>query len=216
MLKCDMAYAEDAVDVLKHHTSTGSALHGVLHAGGVLQDASLPRQTAEGDTESFCTKSEGRSCFAATCSKNSPSGSILLLLDRIHLWQPSQTNYAAANGVLDAWACLQQSAGLTTGAINWGAWAGAGMASRAGVERNGKDGVRSYSSKSRRSSLGSFLIQLDRGSADKITVGSVFLWSRMSDHRKCAQRWQMKQENLFSDLLLKQGRECNSGPPSQP
>ena len=43
-----------------------------------------------------------------------------------------QANYAAANAALDASAAGMQRSGLPGRAVNWGAWAGAGMAAHAG------------------------------------------------------------------------------------
>jgi len=44
-----------------------------------------------------------------------------------------QANYAAGNALLDAIAEQQQQGGLPGMAVNWGAWAGAGMAAHAGA-----------------------------------------------------------------------------------
>ena len=44
------------------------------------------------------------------------------------LGSPAQSNYAAANAGLDAWAHAQRTMGQAGLAIQWGAWASGGMA----------------------------------------------------------------------------------------
>ena len=46
------------------------------------------------------------------------------------LGAPGQTNYCAANAELDAIAVGLQTAGTPVVSVQWGAWAGAGMAAR--------------------------------------------------------------------------------------
>jgi hypothetical protein len=46
-----------------------------------------------------------------------------------------QGNYVAANAGLDAWAASARAGGVPATSVQWGAWAGAGMASRAVMER---------------------------------------------------------------------------------
>ena len=44
-----------------------------------------------------------------------------------------QANYAAANAVLDATGSLLQAKGMSAASVQWGPWAGAGMAANAGA-----------------------------------------------------------------------------------
>ena len=45
-----------------------------------------------------------------------------------------QANYVAANAAMDAWAAGAQATGWAAQSVQWGAWAGGGMAAQNGVE----------------------------------------------------------------------------------
>ena len=127
MTRCDVAAAEEAAAAVaaasRHHS-----LQAVLHAGGVLADALLLNQTAAKLRAVAAPKLSGLQLLgaAAACLPLQQ----LLLYSSIagELGTAGQGNYAAANSALDAAAAHLQLQGRASSSVQWGAWAGAGMA----------------------------------------------------------------------------------------
>lgn len=136
LVKCDAAAVADAAAMLE--TSTAGPrlmpLAGVLHAGGVLQDATLQNQTLAGLRAVFAPKAAGSSHLAtSTAAALQPLAAVKLFSSvAAALGSGGQANYASANALLEAAAGTMQAAGRPGVAVSWGAWAGAGMAAHAG------------------------------------------------------------------------------------
>ena len=195
LLKCDAAAAADAAAVLG--AAAGSArerlpLAGVLHAGGLLRDATLQNQTMHGLRAVFAPKAAGTSHLAAAPATTLQPLAAVKLFSSVAaaLGSGGQANYAAANALLESTATSMQQGGLPGIAVSWGAWAGAGMAAHAG-EVGGLAGSQTarglplfYSSKAALLLLLLLLLLLagDRSSAiDSVTGrsgahGAVGLW----------------------------------------
>jgi myxalamid-type polyketide synthase MxaB len=107
-------------------------LRGVIHAAGVLREALVGDQSADSFASVMAPKVRGGwelhrlgrgiplDFFVCFSSMASLTGS------------PGQTNYAAANGFLDALATMRRAEGLPAVSIQWAPWAEVGMA--AGLE----------------------------------------------------------------------------------
>jgi len=120
------------------------ALAGVIHAAGVLADAALPRQTAEGVDKVMGPKVLGtRNLHEAT----KDLGLDLFVLysgGASLLGSPGQANYCAANAFLDGFASWRRAQGLPALSIQWGAWADVGMAAGLGdayAAQQAKEGI---------------------------------------------------------------------------
>jgi acyl transferase domain-containing protein/aryl carrier-like protein len=120
------------------------ALAGVIHAAGVLADAALPRQTAEGVDKVMGPKVHGtRNLHEAT----KDLGLDLFVLysgGASLLGSPGQANYCAANAFLDGFASWRRAQGLPALSIQWGAWADVGMAAGLGdayAAQQAKEGI---------------------------------------------------------------------------
>ena len=101
---------------------------GLLHAGGLLEDALLPRQSLGGLRRVFAPKLAGLLKLAAACAAGPPSTVALFSSIASLLGSPGQANYAAANAALDAWALRAQHQGCACASLQWGAWSSVGMA----------------------------------------------------------------------------------------
>ena len=111
--RCDAAAAEDV-----HHALTPSEWRGsghalsFLHAGGVLRDSLLLKQSASSIRTVFAPKlgglgTAGRLLAALPVSQASAFSSISALIG-----SPGQSNYAAANAAMGAWAERVELMGL--------------------------------------------------------------------------------------------------------
>lgn len=124
-VKADVADAGQVKAVLEQYDAD---LRGIIHAAGVLNDGVIanldPKQLEQVLTPKVAglwnlhRYSQGLKldCFIAYSS-------IAALLGA-----PGQGNYAAANSFMDAFMHWRQQQGLPGLSINWGPWAGAGMA----------------------------------------------------------------------------------------
>lgn len=125
ILKGDLGVTEDSAGItgaLRHHSPS------LLHAGGILADATIAKQTVHRVRSVFAPKLDGAMDLQAhlelraTCRQ-------LLFSSIAALWgSPGQAQYAAANSMLDWMADSCQRAGRSVTSINWGPWSGAGMA----------------------------------------------------------------------------------------
>jgi hypothetical protein len=70
--------------------------------------------------------------------------------------------------------------GLTSVSVNWGAWAGGGMAAGAGLARMERLGFGAIPPAAGAAALGGVLRQLHAGGAAAQLTGSMFLWDRCS------------------------------------
>jgi acyl carrier protein len=113
-------------------TATGLPLRGVLHAAGVVEDATLANITDELLARDWAPKAygawhlhealqEGKAAQPLDWFCSFSSGAALL-------GSPGQGAYAAANSWLDAFTHWRRAQGLPATSIAWGAWAEVGRA----------------------------------------------------------------------------------------
>lgn len=203
LAKCDAAAASDAAGVLA--TTSGQPrvpLAGVLHAGGVLRDATLPNQTLAGLRAVAAPKVAGTSHLAASAGASlQPLAATKLFSSTTSaLGNGGQANYAAANAALEATAARMQQGGLPGVAVSWGAWAGVGMAAHAGLERMERMGygaIRPSAGMAAIASLvqsvGARTVAAECGALPPVLLASVFYWRRLK-----------ADSQLFSELRVQE------------
>lgn len=105
-------------------------LRGVVHAAGLLDDGVLRKQSWERFEGVLAPKVRG-AFFLHQKTAPLPLDFFVLFSSMFAVWgAPGQGSYAAANSALGALAHHRRSAGLPGLCIDWGAWAGKGMAGR--------------------------------------------------------------------------------------
>jgi acyl carrier protein len=127
MAMCDAASA-GGVAGLAATTGGSRPVLGLMHAGGVLADGVLGSQTMGSLRTVFAPKVQAAVYLDSACSRQPSAFQLLFSSVAALLGSPGQANYSAANAALDAAAQCAQQAGSTTISVQWGAWAGAGMA----------------------------------------------------------------------------------------
>ena len=120
MRRADVSTAEESA-------MTRRPREGLVHASGVLSDASLARLTAGATRSVFAPKSESARRVVAAVSRRDVRASLFFSSLAV-VGSPGQGNYAAANADMDARVARTHRAGVPAVAIRWGAWAEIGMA----------------------------------------------------------------------------------------
>ncbi|PSC67708.1 non-ribosomal peptide [Micractinium conductrix] len=128
--KADASAAEEAAHVLTSAGSGSQLLHGILHAGAVLDSKVMTNVNATTIRTEFAGKVYGAQHLLSGCM-TSPLA-VLHLFSSLAAFSGTagQASYASANGMLDAWAHAAQSQGAVGLSVQWGNWGGGGMATR--------------------------------------------------------------------------------------
>ena len=126
----DAAASEDVAAMMG--SLSCSTLHppcgALLHAGGVLADAAIANQTSVGARQVLAPKATAVKLLGKYMSAAPTAGAVLFSSVAALLGSAGQANYAAGNATLDAAARSLRAAGRPVVSVQFGAWAGAGMA----------------------------------------------------------------------------------------
>jgi short-subunit dehydrogenase/acyl carrier protein len=126
----DISRVDDALRLLTETVSGMPPIRGIVHAAGVLDDGLLVQQSWPRFEKVMAPKLAG-AWNLHVHSRDLPLDFFVLFSSMVSLFgAPGQGNYAAANGFLDGLAHHRRAQGLPALSINWGPWAGAGMAGR--------------------------------------------------------------------------------------
>ncbi|MFL6113812.1 MAG: SDR family NAD(P)-dependent oxidoreductase [Catenulispora sp.] len=123
----------------------GVRLAGVVHTAGVLDDATLPAQSAERFDTVFRPKVDPAWWLHELTADQPPAFFVLFSSLAGVLGNPGQANYASANATLDALAVHRRALGLPAVSVAWGLWEGgtgmSGALSEVELARVGRTGV---------------------------------------------------------------------------
>ena len=132
---CDVSFTEDSAHcfgssqsgtALEHRQATLGAL---VHAGGVLADATVGNQTPRAMRAVFAPKVTAAQHMQHVLRSQPVKTQVMFSSVAALLGAPGQLNYAAANAAMDCMAAQWQAQGQGgVSSIQWGGWAGGGMA----------------------------------------------------------------------------------------
>jgi 3-oxoacyl-(acyl-carrier-protein) synthase/acyl carrier protein len=147
----------------------------LVHAGGVLADDKLAAQRAGGVRDVAAPKVGGAiRLLGAPASAAGASGPAILFSSiAALLGAAGQANYSASNAFLDAQAWSRRRRGAPTLSVQWGAWAGGGMADAGVLKRAARMGIGAVSPSDGLEALARLLLV---GAAAPVVAVSPFDW----------------------------------------
>eukprot|EP00873_Tetraselmis_striata_P013540 jgi/Tetstr1/433804/TSEL_002429.t1 len=128
LVQCDVSMSSDLVELEQYHADRPPPLVGLMHAGGALADATLPNQTAAAMRAAFAPKMSGAIRCHDVVKGMAMRSLVLFSSTAALLGSPGQSSYAAANSAMDGLAGMWRGMGVAGVSVQWGAWAGGGMA----------------------------------------------------------------------------------------
>ena len=144
VLRADVADRDALAAALGDLRGAAPAIGGIVHAAGIVEDATLGTLTSDRIGRVLAPKVLG----AALLTELVPESELLVLFSSAAglLGSPGQAAYAAANAFLDAWAHHLAGPGRAALSLDWGPWGEVGMVAD----------VAARSANTARSGLGSF------------------------------------------------------------
>jgi acyl transferase domain-containing protein len=132
---CDAAQMRAVIETA--HARFG-AIHGIIHAAGVLDDGPIALKTRETVDSVLAPKVRGTLVLESLLRKSRPDFLALFSSTSSMLGLPGQVDYTASNAFLNAYAESRSDDPHTRViAINWGTWREVGMAAAAAGKGNG-------------------------------------------------------------------------------
>ena len=128
VMQGDVALEDDVKRIFTDIDQKLPPLAGILHTAGIVRDGLLQNLSWEQFESVFESKIAG-SYFLHKHSQNRKLDFFVMFSSIVAtVGSAAQANYASANAYMDALAHYRRSRGLAALSVNWGPWAGAGMA----------------------------------------------------------------------------------------
>ena len=129
-LRADVSSEDDVRRVFATIDESMPALRGIVHAAGVTDDGALLEQDWGRFERVLAPKAAGAWALHQA-AEGRPLDFFVMFSSMVSIFgAPIQSSYCAANAFLDGLAHYRRTEGLPASSINWGPWAGAGMAAR--------------------------------------------------------------------------------------
>ena len=143
---------------------------GVIHAAGVLADGAIADMTLEQFERAASPKIQGAWNLHQVLNDQPLDFFVLFSSVASILGSPGQANYAAGNAMLDGLVHYRRAHGQPATTINWGPWAGSGMA----VDEGRDEAIESRGMASMPATQGLYWLErLLRENVDQVTVMDV-------------------------------------------
>lgn len=141
LLRGDVSSPEDVRRIFAQFGEAIPTLRGIVHAAGVAGAQSLATITAEDYRRMTAAKIDG-TWLLHEFAGDLDLDFFVCYSSIASVWGPKGTgHYAAANQFLDAYAHYARSNGVKAWNVNWGPWAGGGMADDAALAELARSGV---------------------------------------------------------------------------
>jgi acyl transferase domain-containing protein/NAD(P)-dependent dehydrogenase (short-subunit alcohol dehydrogenase family) len=128
VLAGDVARSEDVYQIIGQIDANMPPLRGVVHAAGLLDDATIDQVTLAQFERVAAPKISGAWNLHEATRKHSLDFFVLFSSVAAFIGSPGQANYASSNAVLDSLAYYRRGAGLHAISIAWGPWSQVGLA----------------------------------------------------------------------------------------
>ncbi|WP_238372611.1 type I polyketide synthase [Heliomarina baculiformis] len=125
----DVADKDAMAEVITEAQQKMPPLRGIIHAAGVLDDAVISEMTPARIHKVMCPKVDGALVMHTLTAEQDLDFFVMFASGAGLMGAAGQSNYAAANGFLDAFAHWRRAQGLHAMSVDWGSWAEIGMAS---------------------------------------------------------------------------------------
>ena len=185
VLRADVSNRADVERLLGVIDSEMPPLCGVIHAAGILDDATLGTIEAEQFRRVLAGKAVGALHLHELTADRPLAFFVLYSSIAPLIGSQGQSSYAAANAFLDALAAFRRARGLAATSINWGPWADAGLA--ATDERGARLADRGVPSLD--AATGVFLLERILAQAPVQAIATRVDWERFRQASPGVARW---------------------------